>query len=113
MGKRTITDEQRRVVRALSDQGMSRKEIERQTGMSHAAIQRELQAGSRPSSVAIKYHPTTAEVIYTPEQIEFGRAMEKFQRFRGRPATWHEVLRVAKTLGYEKVEIAASMRENE
>ena len=43
---------------------------------------------------------TSYEIEYTPEQVEFGRAMERFKRFSGRYPTWADVLKVAKSLGY-------------
>jgi hypothetical protein len=40
----------------------------------------------------------------TPEQVEFGAAMERYMRLRHRPfPTWHEVLEVLIALGYRKV----------
>ncbi len=39
----------------------------------------------------------------TPDEIEFMLAIEKYKRQRRRPhPTWHEVLRVLKSLGYRK-----------
>jgi hypothetical protein len=47
--------------------------------------------------------PLTADVTYTPAEVEFGAAMEKYQRTRGRRyPTWAEVLRVAEALGYRR-----------
>src|SRR2546423_474764 len=43
----------------------------------------------------------------TPEQIEFGAAMERYMRLRNRRfPTWHEVLDVLFALGYRKVVMA-------
>jgi hypothetical protein len=40
----------------------------------------------------------------TPEQVEFGAAMERYMRLCHRPfPTWHEVLEVLTALGYRKV----------
>ena len=40
----------------------------------------------------------------TPEQVEFGAAMERYMRLRHRPfPTWHEVLEVLLALGYRRV----------
>jgi hypothetical protein len=40
----------------------------------------------------------------TPDQIEFGAAMERYMRLRNRRfPTWHEVLEVLFALGYRKV----------
>lgn len=41
----------------------------------------------------------------TPDEIEFGQAMERYRRLRHRPyPNFGEVLRVLKSLGYRKVE---------
>ncbi len=48
--------------------------------------------------------PTTCERDYTPEEIEFMTAMDKYRRESGRPfPTWSEVLEVLHSLGYAKV----------
>ncbi len=42
---------------------------------------------------------------YTPEEIEFLVAMDRYMRRQGsNHPTWPEVLRVAKSLGYRKVD---------
>lgn len=54
---------------------------------------------------AIDSHPACSSREYTPAQVEFGRAMEKWKRFHGgRTPTAVEVLRIAKSLGYERTE---------
>jgi hypothetical protein len=41
---------------------------------------------------------------YTDDEVEFFMAIERYQREAHRPfPTWHEVLRVLKSLGYRKV----------
>lgn len=48
--------------------------------------------------------PTTCERDYTPEEIEFMNAMDRYRREANRPfPTWSEVLEVLKCLGYRKV----------
>lgn len=48
--------------------------------------------------------PTTCERDYTPEEIEFMRAMDYYKRVNRRPfPTWSEVLEVLLALGYRKV----------
>lgn len=43
----------------------------------------------------------------TPDQVEFGAAMERYMRLRRRRfPTWHEVLEVVLALGYRKVVVA-------
>lgn len=40
---------------------------------------------------------------YTDDELEFLKAIEKYKRDHNRPhPTWHEVLAVLKSLGYEK-----------
>jgi len=42
----------------------------------------------------------------TPDEVEFLLAMERYKREKHRPfPTWHEVLRVVKSLGYRKPEV--------
>jgi hypothetical protein len=49
--------------------------------------------------------PTTCERDYTPAEIEFMTAMDKYRRDSGRPfPTWSEVLEVVISLGYQKTE---------
>src|SRR5262245_11136057 len=49
--------------------------------------------------------PTTCERDYTPAEIEFMTAMDKYRRESGRPfPTWSEVLEVVIALGYQKIE---------
>lgn len=49
---------------------------------------------------------------YTPDQIEFLKAMERYKRVRRRPfPTWHEVLEVLVSLGYRKVPETRGARE--
>lgn len=47
--------------------------------------------------------PTTCERDYSPEEIEFMRAIEIYKKSSGRAfPTWSEVLEVVRSLGYEK-----------
>ena len=47
--------------------------------------------------------PTTCERDYTPEEIEFMRAMDDYKRKSGRQfPTWSEVLEVLKGMGYKR-----------
>lgn len=47
--------------------------------------------------------PTTCERDYTPEEIEFMRAMDDYKRKSGRQfPTWSEVLEVLKAIGYKR-----------
>lgn len=48
--------------------------------------------------------PTTCERDYTPEEIEFMRAMDEYKRKSGRMfPTWSEVLEVVRSLGYVRI----------
>ena len=48
--------------------------------------------------------PTTCERDYSPEEIEFMKAMDQYKRENRRPfPTWSEVLEVLRALGYRKV----------
>jgi hypothetical protein len=45
---------------------------------------------------------------FTADEVEFMLAMDRYKRKNDRPfPTWHEVLRVVKSLGYRKVDIEA------
>jgi|SRR5579872_3267995 len=47
--------------------------------------------------------PTTCERDYTPDEIEFMRAMDEYKRKAGRQfPTWSEVLEVLLSLGYKR-----------
>ena len=47
--------------------------------------------------------PTTCERDYTPDEIEFMRAMDQYKRTSGRQfPTWSEVLEVLLSLGYKR-----------
>ncbi len=49
--------------------------------------------------------PLTADVLYEPDEVEFGRAMEMYRRTRHRKfPTCAETLAVLKALGYRKIE---------
>lgn len=51
---------------------------------------------------------------YTPEEREFFQAIDRYRRARRRPnLTWHEVLRVFKSLGYRRVERIINQRVTE
>jgi len=48
--------------------------------------------------------PTTCEREYTPDEIDFMRAMDHYKRANRRPfPTWSEVLEVLHALGYRRV----------
>ena len=48
--------------------------------------------------------PTTCERDYSPEEIEFMKAMDQYKRENRRPfPTWSEVLEVLNALGYRRV----------
>lgn len=46
---------------------------------------------------------TTNNPAYTPDELEFMRAIDAYKQSKGRPfPTWCEVLAVVKALGYRK-----------
>lgn len=46
---------------------------------------------------------TRVDTGLTPDDVEFGKAMEDYKRKKDRPfPTWHEVLDVLLSLGYRK-----------
>jgi hypothetical protein len=48
--------------------------------------------------------PTTCERDYTPDQVDFMKAMDLYKRRSGRQfPTWSEVLEVIENLGYRKI----------
>ena len=48
--------------------------------------------------------PILTDREYTPDELEFGKAVERFKRDRRRPfPTWSEVLQVLLALGYRKI----------
>lgn len=50
-----------------------------------------------------KGHPTTSDVDYSVEELEFMQAIQEFKNRSGRKfPTWSEVLRVVRLLGYAK-----------
>ena len=57
-----------------------------------------------PKFTDARYEESFPGAALTPEQIEFGAAMERYMRLRHRPfPTWHEVLEVLLALGYRRV----------
>lgn len=50
-------------------------------------------------------HPANSERDYTPDEVEFAKAMYEYRRKTGRQfPSWAEVLDVVKSLGYRKKE---------
>lgn len=48
--------------------------------------------------------PTTTEVDYTPDEVEFLNAVQDYKDRTGRKfPTYREILGIARTLGYQKV----------
>ncbi len=55
-------------------------------------------------------HPSTSDVDYTLEEVEFLRALQRYKDGNGRPCpTMCEVLAVARSIGYRKVEQATNL----
>lgn len=76
-----------------------------QWGNPRASAQASKAAGARNASGRRRFvDPTTCERDYSPEQIEFIKAMQEYKLNSGRMfPTWSEVLEVVRGLGYEKV----------
>ena len=50
-----------------------------------------------------KGHPTTSDMDYTPDEVEFIMAMDAFKTKSGRQfPTWSDAFRVLISLGYQK-----------
>ncbi len=65
-----------------------------------------------PRLTEMRADETYSGANFTAEEIEFLLAIERYQRERHRPfPTWHEVLRVLKSLGYRKVAPPRSPRK--
>lgn len=48
--------------------------------------------------------PTTMNMSYTPEELEFLKAIQRYKEEKRRPyPSWHEVLEVLKSLGYMRI----------
>jgi len=78
-----------------------KREIERRHKNIPVAVERR---GAKRHNRRRQVDPTTCERDYTPEEIEFMRAMDYYKRINRRPfPTWSEVLEVLLALGYRKV----------
>lgn len=56
-----------------------------------------------PKFTETRFEENFPGTALTPDEVEFGMAMERYMRLRDRRfPTWHEVLRVAIALGYRK-----------
>lgn len=57
-----------------------------------------------PRTTESSYEEILPGAAYADDEVEFMMAMERYKREANRPfPCWHEVLRVAKALGYRKV----------
>ncbi len=102
-----IVDRRRTGRRAAADRrgtGASESSgAEHRSGEQRANEQRH---GERRSKVERRRQidPTTCERDYTPDQVDFMKAMDLYKRRSGRQfPTWSEVLEVIENLGYRKV----------
>ncbi len=67
--------------------------FERRTGSERRGVERRRQVD-----------PTTCELDYTGEEVEFMRTMDVYKRLSGRQfPTWTEVLEVLHSMGYRKI----------
>jgi hypothetical protein len=67
-------------------------------------------------TLASKAHACTEDdnSTYTPEEVEFMKAMDRYKRDNRRPfPTWSEVFNVFRSLGYHKKRITHPMPKDE
>ena len=84
--------------------GERRSGIDRRQKQVPVAVERRSGQDRRKGERRRMVDPTTCERDYTPEEIEFVNAMDRYRREANRPfPTWSEVLEVLKSLGYRKV----------
>jgi hypothetical protein len=111
-----IVDRRRSSRRAAAERrGISAAEAHSTTEQRSAARSAEQRSGERPIEQRQKERrskverrrqidPTTCERDYTPDQVDFMKAMDLYKRRSGRQfPTWSEVLEVLENLGYRKV----------
>jgi hypothetical protein len=68
-----------------------------------AAVRARAGEASRRSTKPRGVDPTTSQLDYSSDELEFMRAIEDYKKRTGRKfPSWSEVLRIAKGLGYEK-----------
>ena len=80
-----------------------RRNAERRTQSGPVAVERRSMPRREKVSRRRQIDPTTCERDYTPEEIEFMHALERYKRANGRMfPTCSEVLEVLLSLGYQK-----------
>ncbi|HXY33463.1 MAG TPA: hypothetical protein VEI07_04500 [Planctomycetaceae bacterium] len=101
-----IIDRRRTSRRASADRRNAASGANSQAGHQSAHHSPEQRQGERRSKVERRRQidPTTCERDYTPDQVDFMKAMDLYKRRSGRQfPTWSEVLEVIENLGYRKV----------
>ena len=84
-----------------------RRNAERRTQSGPVAVERRSMPRREKVSRRRQIDPTTCERDYTPEEIEFMHALERYKRANGRMfPTCSEVLEVVRGLGYVKLSSA-------
>lgn len=69
-----------------------------------------LAAAGRSAAAVKRRHPSTCDPSYTPDELEWLKAIEDYRRVNARPfPTWTEALGVLRTLGYAKPPAAAGV----
>lgn len=100
-----LTDELRASIQRLRDDGATVRDISKMLSISKQAVCGFLgrDVVKLRTGLFDKHPATSITTDYTPEQVEFGRAMDKWKRHHsGQMPTAREIIRVAKLLGYKK-----------
>ena len=85
---------------------------ERDSGNAKAAKTQSVALADRRGKVKRRrlIDPATCQRLYTPDDIQFMKAMDQYKRDNRRPfPTWSEVLEVLHALGYRRVAEATRM----
>lgn len=103
MTKQTIATDECITNRRGSDRRISGNRRRLEAASSQTAVEHR-KSERRKVERRRQIDPTTCEREYTPEQVEFMKAMDLYKRRSGRQfPTWSEVLEVLDNLGYRKV----------
>jgi hypothetical protein len=71
---------------------------------SAAARKKNREAALTGAGLPTGENPTTSEIDYGADELEFLKAVDRYKRERHRPhPTWREILKVLVSLGYRKV----------
>jgi hypothetical protein len=88
----------------MSDEAVARTTVD--SYVNPAASERARRASMKRAGKArprVNGHPTTSEMDYSADEMEFMNAIQAFKNKTGRNfPTWSEVLRVVRSLGYNR-----------